>query len=284
MGFRPAARPGHPYLAGAPLLVAHRGGAGLAPENTMGAFRLAVEGYDADMLELDCRLTRDGQVVVIHDETVDRTTDGSGRVRDMTLQDLQMLDAGYHFTDPAGHHSFRGRGARVPLLQELLEALPGIRLNIECKCDRVAAPLVELIRAHGAEHRVLIAAEHEANRAAARGYPGPFGASRIQLRRFYILHRLPFGFLYTPRADAIQIPEWWEGRRILTPRLLAEAQRRNIPVHIWTVDEDTDMRRLLAMGVDAIQTDRPDRLAHVLHEEFGRPLPPALVRREAPPP
>lgn len=276
MGLRPPARPGHPYLAGAPLLVAHRGGAGLAPENTLEAFRLAVEGYDADMLELDCRLTRDGEVAVIHDATVDRTTDGSGPVREFTAHELQALDAGHRFVDGDGHHPFRGKGVRVPLLRELLEDLPPVRLNVDCKCDRVAGPLVAVIRDAGAEDRVLVAAEHEANRRAVRGYPGPWGASRAQLRRFYLLHRLPFGGFYTPRADVFQIPEAWEGRQILTPRFLAEAHRRNIPVQIWTVDREEDMRRLLAMGVDGIQTDRPDRLARVLHQETGRPLPPAL--------
>ncbi len=283
MGVRPAARPGHPYLAGAPMLVAHRGGAGLAPENTLEAFRLAVQGYDADILELDCRLTRDGEVVVIHDETVDRTTDGSGAVREMTVGEIQDLDAGFRFQDPAGEGSFRHKGVRVPRFEELLTALPGVRLNVECKCDRVAGPLADLIREHGAEPRVLVTAEHEANRQAIKGYPGPWGASRSQLRAFYVLHRMPFGVVYTPHADVFQIPERWEGRTILTPRFLNEAHRRNIPVQIWTVDDEDEMRRLLAMGVDGIQTDRPDRLARVLHEEYGRPLPPALLSGGAPP-
>lgn len=277
MPFRPASRPGHPYLAGAPILCAHRGGAGLAPENTMAAFRQAVEQYGADMLELDVHLTADGRVAVIHDDTVDRTTDGSGPVRGMTLAELQSLDAGYRFVDVQGRHSWRGRGAVVPEFGELLEALPDTRLNVECKCDRVAGPLVELIRAHGATHRVLVAAADEPNRRAVRGYPGPWGASARQIRAFYILHRLPLGFLYTPGADALQIPESWEGRTVLTPRFLAEAHRRNIAVHIWTVDDPDDMRRLVEMGVDAVQTDRPDLLARVLHEVTGRPLPRALA-------
>lgn len=277
MGFRPAARPGHPFLAGAPVLVAHRGGAGIAPENTMEAFRLAVTGYGADMLEMDAHLTADGQVVVIHDATVDRTTDGSGAVAAMTADQVRSLDAGFRFTDARGEAAFRGRGVRVPLFSEVLEAFPDTRINVECKCGRVAQPLVDLVLRHGAQHRVLVAAADERNRRAVRGYPGPWGASRSQLRPFYLLHRLPLGFLYTPRVDALQIPETWDGRRILTPRFLREAHRRNLPVHVWTVDAEDDMRRLLEMGVDAIQTDRPDRLARVLHEVSGRPLPPALT-------
>jgi len=277
MGFRPASRPGHPYLAGAPILVAHRGGARLAPENTMEAFQLAVDGYDADMLEMDVHLTADGQVVVMHDETVDRTTDGAGAVADLPWDALAELDAGHGFLDLAGAHAFQGRGVRVPRFQDVLEAFPHIRINVECKCARVARPLVAMILHHGAQDRVLVAAGEEGNRRAARGYTGPWGASRRQLRRFYLLHRIPAGSLYTPRADALQIPEVWKGRRILTPRFLEEAHRRNLPVHVWTVDEEADMRRLLEMGVDAIQTDRRDRLARVLHQERGRPLPPGLA-------
>lgn len=277
MGVRPSTRPGHPYLAGAPLLVAHRGGARLAPENTLEAFRQAVEGYGADMLEMDVHLTADGEVVVIHDESVDRTTDGAGPVAEMTLPEIQDLDAGYRFTDLGGGHSFRGQGVAIPTFRAVLEAFPDTRLNVECKCGRVAEPLVRIIVEHGAQNRVLVAAGNEEDRRAVRGYAGPWGASRSQLRAFFILHRLPFGFLYTPRADALQIPEWWEGRQILTARFLAEAHLRNLPVHVWTVDEEADMRRLLEMGVDAIQTDRPDRLARVLHQERGRPLPPAMA-------
>ena len=269
------ARPGHPYLAGAPVFAAHRGGARLAPENTLEAFGDAVDRWGADMLELDVRLTADGVVVVIHDETVDRTTDGSGPVAALDLEALRDLDAGARFVDAEGRGSFAGRGVRVPTFAEVLESFPRTRLNVEAKCAAVAGPLVEAIRRHGAEHRVLVAAEFERNRRGARGYRGAWGASRSQLRPFWVLHRVPWvGSMYTPACDALQVPVAFEGRPIVTPRLIAEAHRRNIPVHVWVVDEPEEMRRLLDLGVDAIQTDRPDRLALVLHEERGRPLPP----------
>lgn len=267
-------RPGRPYLAGAPQLVAHRGGAKLAPENTLAAFRSAVEDWGADVLELDVRLTADGHVVVIHDATVDRTTDGSGAVAALTLDEIQSLDAGYHFVDLDGETSSRGRGLTVPTMEELLDACPSVWLNVETKEEQVAGPLVELVRSREEQHRVLIAAERERTRRAARGYDGPWGASRHQCGLFWLTHRLPWGGPYTPPVDVIQIPERWKGRRVLTPRLIREAQRRNIPVHVWTVDDPDDMRRLLAWGVDAIQSDRPDLLSEVLVEEAGRPLPP----------
>lgn len=272
-----APRPGRTYLAGAPLLVAHRGGSRLAPENTLEAFRDAVQRWHADMLEMDVRLTRDGEVVVVHDPTVDRTTDGSGPVSSFTLRELQRLDAAYRFVDPEGRPSFRGRGVRIPRFEEVLLALPAARLNVEAKEPGVAAPLVEIVRRHGAEERVLVAAEHERCRDAARGYPGPWGASRRQVFWFWVLHRFPGGGPYTPRADILQVPETWRGRTIVTEAFVRAAHARNLPVQVWTVDDPEDMRRLLALGVDGIQTDRPDLLAGTLVAVAGRPAPPGLT-------
>jgi glycerophosphoryl diester phosphodiesterase len=274
----PSARPGHPYLAGRIVFCAHRGGAKLAPENTMAAFRPAVEAWAADMLELDVHATADGRIVVIHDATVDRTTDGTGRVAEMRWDELRELDAGCRFRDPEGRASFSGGGVRIPLLDELLEAFPRTRLNVEAKDARAAPGLVALIRRHGATQRVLVAAEHEKNRRDVRGYPGPWGASARQLRIFWALHGTWLSPLYTPHADIFQVPFAWQGRQIVTERFLTEAHRRNIPVHVWTVDDEALMRRLVEMGVDGIQTDRPDVLARVLSEVAGRPSAPALRR------
>ncbi len=274
---RPTPRPGHPYLAGSPLLIAHRGGAGLAPENTLAAFHNAVHRWGADMLEMDVHCTLDGEVVVIHDETVDRTTDGSGRIDELTFSELQELDAGYSFLDPDGVPSFRGKGVRIPRFEELLESLPGIRMNVDAKGREVAPGLVEIILRHGAEDRVLVAAEWEVTRKAVRGYPGPWGASRRHLFGFVVGIHLPGGGWYTPACDVLQIPETHRGIPVLTPRFVREAHRRNLPIHVWTVDDPGDMRRFLEMGVDGIQTDRPDLLAPILCEWVGRPPPPALA-------
>lgn len=242
----------------------------------MAAFTAAVEQWDADVLEMDVRRTADGRVVVIHDATVDRTCDGGGAVRELSWSEVRALDAGYRFRDPAGEPAFRGRGVGIPLLDEVLDTFPDTRLNVEAKTPEVAPLLVETIRRHAARHRVLMAAELEGARPSRHGYPGPHGASRRQIRLFHLLHRRPLGFLYTPRADALQVPDAWMGTRVVTPRFVREAHRRNIPVHVWTIDETADMRRLLSWGVDGIQSDRLDRLARVLVEETGRPPPPAL--------
>ncbi len=269
-------RPGHPFCGGAPVLAAHRGGAGLAPENTLAAFRRAIDDWDADMLETDVRLTADGEVVVLHDETVDRTTDGTGPIREMTWARARELDAGFRFRDGDGGFPYRGRGIRLPLFSELLDAFPAMRIMVEPKVPEAAGPLVEVIRSRGAEHRVLIGAEFERTRAGARGYGGPWGASRDQVFPFWLLHRVPgIGRLYVPAADAFQVPERSGRWRVVTPRFVRAAHRVNIPVHVWTVDDPDDMRRLLEWGVDGIQTDRPDLLADVLTEVSGRPPAPA---------
>jgi glycerophosphoryl diester phosphodiesterase len=258
------------------MLVAHRGGARLAPENTLAAFRNAMDVWEADMLELDVHLTRDREVVVIHDPTVDRTTDGTGAIAELTMAELERLDAGYHFLDLEGNPSFRGRGVRIPRFEDLLTALPEVRFNVELKAAAAARPLVEVIARHAAEERVLVAAEWERNRVGALGYTGPWGASRHHVLLFLILHRFAFGARYTPEADILQVPERWNGIQVVTPRFVEEAHRRNLPVQVWTVDDPEDMRRLLSWGVDGIQSDRPDLVARILHEDFGRPLPPGL--------
>lgn len=232
------------------------------------------------MLELDVHRTSDGEIVVLHDRTVDRTTNGSGAVADMSWEDVSRLDAGYHFEE-GGDFPFRDQGVGIPRLAEVLEAFPGMRLNVEAKAAAAAGPLVELIRAHGAEARVLVAAADEADRRDARGYPGPWGASAGQLRRFWLLHATPFGAVYTPRCDVLQVPATHKGRAVVTPAFVREAHRRNLPVHVWTIDDPLEMRRLLALGVDGIQSDRPDLLARVLVEDHGRHPPPGMAS-EAP--
>jgi glycerophosphoryl diester phosphodiesterase len=274
--FRDVALP--PALAGGPLLIAHRGGAGLAPENTLAAFESAHRDWAADMIELDVRATRDGVCVVIHDDTVDRTTDGTGPVAERTLTELQRLDAGYRFT-PAGGDSFpfRGRGVRVPTFDEVLATLPRMRFTVEIKSGAAQEGLADAIRNHGAHERVIVAGMYDADRARFRNYAGTLSASGQQLRRFYLAHRCYAAALVPLRAHVVQMCEEWEGRQLLTPRLVRDLRRRGIPVHVWTVNEIADMHRLLDWGVDGLLSDYPDRLARVLHERVARPLPPALA-------
>ena len=274
-GRPPLVRPGHPYFAGAPLLMAHRGGSALAPENTLEAFRRALEWWRADVLEVDVQPTADGEVVVIHDATVDRTTDGTGPLAGLRLAEVRALDAGFRFTPDGGRtFPFRGTGVRICTLEELLLAFPGARVNVEIKDARAQRRTWETVHDLGATHRVLIAAGHRANRSRFGAYPGATSASGEEMKTFYLHHLTRTTRFWRPTVDAFQMPERFGGRQVLTPRLLREVHARNLAVHVWTVDEKADMRRLLEWGVDGIVTDRPDRLARVLHEMFGRPLPP----------
>lgn len=255
--------------------MAHRGGAALAPENTLAAFRAAVDLWDADVLEMDVHLTRDDELAVIHDATVDRTCDGAGAVADLEWAAIREMDASRGFRDASGRE-WAGEAVRVPLLDEVLEAFPATRMNVDAKVPRAAPALAETVRRHGAEHRVLMASAVRAGSARRQRYPGPGSATRRQIARFYYLHRFVPRALYTPATDALQVPDVWQGRRVVTPAFVRAAHRRNLPVHVWVVDRPHDMQRLLSWGVDGIQTDRPDRLARVLAEETGRPLPPGL--------
>lgn len=278
----PRHRPGHPYFAGAPLLIAHRGGAALAPENTLAAFRRAVEWWGADLLEIDVHPTRDGEAVVIHDATVDRTTDGSGPVAGMALEELRRLDAGHRFSPDGGRsYPFRGSGVRIPTLAEVLEAFPGARVNVEIKDGRAQEAVWETVHRLGATGRVLIAAGVRANRSRFAAYPGPTSASVVEVRNFWLHLGVGSVALWRPTTDAFQVPEWQGRLHVVTPRFVRVAHARNLPVHVWTVNREADMHRLLEWGVDGIVTDRPDLLARVLHERTGRPLPPGPPPEEA---
>ena len=277
-------RPGHRYLAGAPLLIAHRGGSALAPENTLAAFRRALDWWRADLLETDVQPTRDGDCVVIHDPTLDRTTDGRGPVADLTVAQIQRLDAGYRFTPDGGAtFPYRGRGVRISTLREVLLALPDARVNVEIKDTRAQPAVLRTVRELRAEHRVLIAAGDSRNRSLFRDHPGPTSAGAQDLYAFLALHLTGTTRFYRPPVDAFQMPEGHGGRQVLNPRWVAQAHAHNVAIHVWTVDEEADMRRLLDWGVDGIITDRPDRLARVLHERIGRPLPPGVPEGEMEP-
>ncbi len=269
----------HPVLQGGPLLIAHRGGSALMPENTLVAFRHAVDVWQADMIELDVRASADGHCVVIHDATVDRTTDGQGSVAAMTLAQLQALDAGYQFTSDGGRtFPMRGRGVRIPTIAEVLTRLPQTRLTVESKAAAAQQPLFTAIAQHQATQRVIAAGERNAYRTSFHSYEGPKSASLEEAMPFFLMHRIYCARFGRVPAHVVQTCEVYRGRRIVTPRLVRDFHRRGVLVHVWTVNEIADMERLLDWGVDGLVTDRPDRLAEVLHRRTQRPLPPGLQR------
>ena len=190
-----------------PTNFAHRGASARAPENTLEAFRAAVEA-GAGGLELDVHMTLDREIVVIHDATVDRTTNGSGAVAEMTLDELRSFDAGYRFCLDGGRtYPYRGRGLRVPTLAEIYEDFPDVSVNMEIKEGQpgVEERVAEVIR--GAEERTLVAASHHAVVGRFRKVSGgriSTGASRLEIGAFYLLSRLRIEWLARPAYDALQ--------------------------------------------------------------------------------
>jgi glycerophosphoryl diester phosphodiesterase len=252
-----------------PVNVAHRGASTLAPENTIEAFRLAVEA-GAGGLELDVHMTRDGHIVVIHDATVDRTTNGSGAVSEMTLDELRRFDAGHNFSPDGGStRPYRGRGVWVPTLGEVLEEFPGVAVNIEIKAGTpgIEETVLGILRDANALGRALVVSTPHAIvkrfRKISSGHIST-GASRWEIGVFYILSRLRLERLVRPAYDALQVPLLHRGILVVTPRFIRAAQARGVRVDVWTINQAEEMRRLLDLGVDVIMTDRPGMLAEVL--------------------
>lgn len=263
----------HAVLQGGPLLIAHRGGAGLAPENTLAAVVSARDSWGADMVELDVHATSDGRCVVIHDSTVDRTTDGSGAIAEMPLARLSDFDAGYHFTRDAGStFPFRGRGVKIPTIEQVFEALPEMRFTIEVKHGAAQRPLFDAIARFGNAHRVIAAGMYDRDRTLFASHRGAVSASTEQVRTFVTAHRLRLDRLVAVPFDVVQLPETHNGQRVVTPRLIRALHRRGVPLHVWTVNDADAMERLLDWRVDGLVTDRPDVLGGVLHRRLGRAL------------
>jgi glycerophosphoryl diester phosphodiesterase len=254
-----------------PVNLAHRGASALAPENSLEAFRIAVEA-GAGGLELDVHMTRDGHVVVIHDPTVERTTSGKGAISEMTIDELRALDAGYGFSPDGGRtRPYRGRGVRVPTLEEVLEEFPGVAVNIDIKAayPGVEAAVLQVLRETDAWGRALVVSTPYATVKRFRKISGGHistGASRWEIGVFYFLSRLRLERLLSPSYDALQVPLRHRGIPLVTPRFVRAAHARGVRVDVWTINRADEMRRLLALGVDVIMTDRPGTLAEVLRE------------------
>ena len=258
-----------------PIGFAHRGASARAPENTLEAFRLAaMSGVRG--LETDVHMTLDGHVVAIHDDSVDRTTNGNGLVRAMTLAELKDLDAGYRFTADGGvTYPYRGRGVRVPQIREIFREFPGLGVNIEIKEDQpgVEEALLRVIEEEGARDRALVVSGKARPvarfRKLSRGRVRT-GASALEIATFFYLSRMRLEGLLRPPYDALQVPAEHRGTPVVTPRFLEAAHRRGVRVDVWTIDDPEEMRRLLDLGADGIMTNRPEVLGEMLRDSPWR--------------
>jgi len=267
--------PAHPYYEGAerPLVIAHQGGDGVWPGDTMYAFEKAVE-IGADVLEMDAHITKDGHIVLMHDETVDDTTDGTGLIEEMTLDELKQLDAAYDWSNDGGQtFPYRGQGIQVPALAELFEKFPQMRYVIEIKLTEkpVDKTLCALIRQYDMQDKVLVASFHdEAMERFRETCPEvATSASRGEVTKFVLLGKVFLSGLVAPGYESIQPPfDPKESMNIpiMTKRFIREAHAKNIAVEPWTVDDPQLMEQYIEWGVDGIITDRPDLMVEVLSQ------------------
>ncbi|MFM8861545.1 MAG: glycerophosphodiester phosphodiesterase [Acidimicrobiia bacterium] len=241
----------HPFLEhDGPIGFAHRGGAGDWPENSMEAFAAAVSlGYR--WVETDAHVTADGVVIAFHDDHLDRVTDGTGAIADLPWAEV----AGARID---------GR-APIPRLDELLTTWPDLRVNIDPKHDEVVEPLADLLERTGTLDRVCIGSFSDRRLERLRSRFGERLCTSMGPRQIAALRLASLGIPIRPgRADCVQVPVSTRGVTIVDRRFVSRCHRSGLDVHVWTIDEATEMERLLDLGVDGIMTDRPPTLRDVL--------------------
>jgi len=259
-----------PYLdLPGPWLVAHRGGATLAPENTLPAFDRAV-ALGADALEIDVRRAADGAVVVFHDEDTARLTGVPGTIEARTLAEVTALDAAFSFTTDGGAtFPLRGSGVRVPTFAEALARHPRLRFNVDAKTQdpALAEALAAVVVGAGAVERVCLGSFFDAQAerlgrllpSACRYLPQGAATCHVMAAHSRGAGRgCPVGY------DLASLPHRMGDLTVVNADVVAYFHGRGMPVHVWTIDAEREMRELLALGVDGIVTDRPDVLARVL--------------------
>jgi len=263
--------PDHPYYADDlpyPLVIAHQGGGNLWPGNTMFAFERAA-ALGVDVLEMDLHITQEGVLVIIHDETVDRTTNGTGSVENMSLAEVKALDAGYNWSDDGGGtFPYRGMGITIPTLEEVFIAFPEYRMTIEIKKTErsMAVPFCEMIRAYGMQDKVLVASFHDERMAEFRQVCPEVATSsaRQETTVFVLLSKVFLGRLYSPSFYSLQVPEESSNITVMTYQFVRAAHERNLRVEPWTINNPEQMKTYIDWGVDGIITDRPDLMLEVL--------------------
>lgn len=248
-----------------PLAFSHRGGRALWPENTLCSFQ---HSYDLGFryFETDLHLSKDGVLVIFHDDYLDRTTDGTGFVWEYTVDELKRFDAGFRFGARRGW-PYRGQGVVIPTLEEVFDALPDTYWTLELKQGGLEQPLTEFLDRYDLWDRVIVGGFDDRWMARLRRVASRrvmTSAGKWEARLFWAASRLGVGPV-TP-ATALQVPPEFGGRTIVDARFLTAARRAEKYVHVWTINEAAEMHRLLDLGVDGIMSDRPDVLKEVFTE------------------
>lgn len=251
-----------------PRLFAHRGASGEAPENTIVAFRRAVE-IGVPYAELDVQATSDGQIVVIHDKTLERTTNGRGKVQEHTLAELQQLDAGYWFSPDGGQtFPFRSTGTTIPTLAAVFRSCPELRFTVEIKQSDppIEELVVAVVRECGRAEEVILASEHDSVLSRVRVIAPEMATSFAVGEGLELLQRVSTAQLegYRPPGQALQAPVTFHGLLLITTETVTAAHALGLEVHVWTINDPREMERLFDLGVDGIMSDFPARLLAVV--------------------
>ncbi|MGH2739053.1 MAG: glycerophosphodiester phosphodiesterase [Actinomycetota bacterium] len=291
-------RGGNPWLDRRVLNMAHQGGEIEAPSDTMFAFKTAA-AKGADVLELDVHATSDREIVVLHDATVDRTTDGSGAVDEMTLEEIQKLDAAHWFVpgcgtcldEPKSAYAYRGfaTGKRpipkrlgefapsdftIPTLREVFETFPDMLINVEIKAtapetmpyeQELAALLAEFNRT---TDTIVVSFMDQSIELFKIFAPDVHTATAtVETALFYVSTQGPLPGAPNPRYVALQVPIEFMGITVVTPEFIESAHANDLAVHVWTIDDRRTMKRLIRWGVDGIMTNRPTLLERILRTQ-----------------
>jgi glycerophosphoryl diester phosphodiesterase len=250
------------YFAPArPRVFGHRGAAGVAPENTLPSFALAA-ALGATYLELDVHPTADGEIVVLHDPSLERTTNGEGPISALSWTQVAALDAGYRFTHDGHTFPYRGQGVRIPTLRELMNEFPTHPVNIEIKQGgaRVVDAVLAVLRGAASLDRVLLAAEHDEIMRTIRQAVDDRVATGMcvgEVVDFVGRVQRDEWSDYAAPGRALQIPPAHGGIDLVTPASIAAAHRLSVEVHVWTINQAAEIERLLDLGVDGVMSDLP---------------------------
>jgi glycerophosphoryl diester phosphodiesterase len=256
---------------GRPLIMAHRGDPGAAPENSRASMESALE-VGVDFLETDVRMTSDEHLILFHDAALLRTTGRAGRVQDYSLDELRELDIGYNYTVDGTSYPFRGKGHQVVTIEEAFEAYPDAKFTVDIKDSDPRAPalLAEVIVDNGRLDSVIVASFKPLQMmrfrklvpsALTSAHPGEVG-------NFVLGVRLRAVNLFARKIQyrAFHVPIKYGSRRVVSRRFVEEAHKRDIAVQVWTINDREEMEWLSGLGVDGIFTDKPMLLREVLSE------------------
>ena len=253
-----------------PLVIAHQGGDEVWPGDTLFAYQNAA-ALGVDVLEMDIHISLDGVLVLMHDEKVDRTTDGTGEIESMTLAELKQLDAGYNWSPDEGQtFPFRGQGITVTTLEEVFQAFPEKHMTIEIKKSNASMvrPFCELIRKYEMQDKVLVASFYDDKIKEFRAECPEVATSSAKQETtvFVLLSKAFLSGFYSPKFLSLQVPEESGGITVMTEAFVRAAHARGLAVEVWTINDKETMQKLISWGVDGIMTDRPD----ILMELVGR--------------